>query len=260
MTFKQTEANRRNAQKSTGPRTEEGKKKSRLNAFKHGLTGQLDIMTGDMREAHDTFIARIVDSLKPADALEEQLAHSIAESYWRMNRVSTIENALLAEGDWSLLDHNQDKEFTDLQRALSAARGFIEHPERFNLLTVYEMRLHRKAAADLKQLRELQAERRAQPVETAATAQPNGFVSSTAEFTTPPRQILLSRDREGASTHAAFASTASPQTAAPVLPVPPDVATASSPDAAAASLPPVPEYLMTDIPSHAVRPESSGPA
>jgi hypothetical protein len=52
-------------------------------------------------------------------------------------------------------------QFSDFSRAYAAARAFIEHPERFNLLTVYEMRPHRKAQADLKQLREIQSERRA---------------------------------------------------------------------------------------------------
>jgi hypothetical protein len=88
--------------------------------------------------------------------------------------------------------------YSDVARALSAARAFIEDPARFNLLTVYETRLHRKALADLRQLREIQAERRAAEKETVqpdtkdatATAQPvelesliteNGFVFSGAE-------------------------------------------------------------------------------
>jgi len=164
-TQKQIEANRLNAQKSTGPRTDEGKSKSRLNAFKHGLTGQLDIMTDEQREAHDAFTARIVQSLNPADALESQLAHSIAESYWRMNRVAIIENTLFADADFTLHTGVENPRFTDLARALGAAKAFIEHPERFNLLTVYEMRLHRKAQSELKQLREIQTERRKQDAE-----------------------------------------------------------------------------------------------
>jgi hypothetical protein len=161
LTDKQTEANRRNAQKSTGPRTAAGKNQSRLNAFRHGLTGQLDIMPDDVREAHDAFIARLVLSLQPAHALENQLAHSIAESYWRLNRIPVIENTLLAEGDYVRFEQNQDKDYSDLQRALSSVRAFVENPARFALLTVYETRLHRKAQAELKQLREIQAERRA---------------------------------------------------------------------------------------------------
>ncbi len=180
-TEKQTEANRLNAQKSTGPRTEPGKSRSRLNAFRHGLTGQLDIMPEELREAHDTFIASIVLTLKPADDLENQIAHSIAESYWRLNRIPVVENALLAQGDFALAPENQDIAYSDLQRALSSVRAFIDDPARFGLLTVYEMRLHRKAQSELKQLREIQAGRSAvapailSPVVLHNQSQPQGF-------------------------------------------------------------------------------------
>ena len=51
---KQLEANRTNALLSTGP-TEEGKKRSRLNALRHGITGQVTTMTDEDRTAHDAF-------------------------------------------------------------------------------------------------------------------------------------------------------------------------------------------------------------
>jgi hypothetical protein len=149
-TEKQIEANRLNAQKSTGPRTDAGKRKSRLNAVKHGLTGHLHVMTDDERQAHDTFIAGIVDSLKPADAVEHQLAHSVADGYWRINRVSAIENDFFASEAC-----NQEGD------ALAS----------LNLLTVYEMRLHRKVRLDLQQLREIQAARRADEAKKAEQQQ-----------------------------------------------------------------------------------------
>jgi hypothetical protein len=149
-TEKQIEANRLNAQKSTGPRTEAGKRKSRLNAVKHSLTGHLDVMTDDERLTRDTFVAGIVDSLKPADAVERQLAHSVADGYWRINRVSTIESNFFA----SEACNQEDDALASL-----------------NLLTVYEMRLHRKVRLDLQQLREIQAARRADEAKKAAQEQ-----------------------------------------------------------------------------------------
>lgn len=161
-TEKQIAANRRNAQHSTGPRTEAGRTRSRLNAFRHGLTGQLDILPDDLKEAHDAFVARMLLSLAPADdPLETQLAHSIAESYWRLNRIPIVENVLLLDADYVRSEFNRDKTYSDLHRTLSSVRALIENPQRFGLLTVYEMRLHRKSLADLKQLRQLQAERSA---------------------------------------------------------------------------------------------------
>src|SRR6202012_1741733 len=62
---KQLEANRRNAQHSTGPRTEEGKKVSALNARRHNLPGQVTAMTDADRIMHDAFSAAIVENLAP---------------------------------------------------------------------------------------------------------------------------------------------------------------------------------------------------
>ncbi len=161
-TDKQIEANRLNAQKSTGPRTEAGRAVSRLNAYKHGLTGHLNVMTEDQKDARDAFMAGIVESLKPADAIERQLAHSIADGYWRINRVSTIENNFLAADAYNQeLDRPGESEQPEVDSALASALTFIKNPERFQLLTVYEMRLHRKVRLDLQQLREIQATRRA---------------------------------------------------------------------------------------------------
>ncbi len=174
-TEKQIEANRLNALKSTGPRTEEGRAVSRLNAIKHGLTGHLLVMTDDERQAHDTFVAGIVDGLKPADALERQLAHPIADGYWRINRVSAIEsNFLSADAYNQELDRPADAEQPDVNQALASALTFIKHPERFQLLTVYEMRLHRKVRLDLQQLRDVQAARRAEEAKAAEQEQAAG--------------------------------------------------------------------------------------
>ncbi len=171
-TDKQIEANGLNAQKSIGPRTEAGRAVSRLNAYKHGLTGHLDVMTEEQKEVRDAFMAGIVDGLKPADAIERQLAHSIADGYWRINRVSTIENNFLAADAYNQeLDRPAESEQPEVDRALDSALTFIQHPERFQLLTVYEMRLHRKVRLDLQQLREIQSTRRADEAKKAEQEQ-----------------------------------------------------------------------------------------
>ena len=83
---KQLEANRRNAQRSTGPRTAEGKKVAALNARRHNLTGQVTAMTDADRIMHDAFSASIVENLAPEGAMEIQLAQRIATDSWRLNR------------------------------------------------------------------------------------------------------------------------------------------------------------------------------
>jgi len=145
---------------------------NRLNAFKHGLTGHLEVMTDGERQSRDAFIAGILDSLKPADALERQLAHSVADGYWRINRVSSIENNFLAADAYNQeLDRPAESEQPEVDAALSPALTFIKHPERFQLLGIYEMRLHRKVRLDLQQLREIQAARRADAAKQAEQEQ-----------------------------------------------------------------------------------------
>jgi len=67
----QLEANRLNAQKSTGPRTEEGKNKCKLNAFRHGLTSQVAVMTDPDRDAQEKFIKALVVTIVRSIHLEQ---------------------------------------------------------------------------------------------------------------------------------------------------------------------------------------------
>src|SRR5215470_6988475 len=93
---KQPEANQRNAQFSTGPRTEEGKNHSRTNARRHGMTGQFYALNSQDQIAFDAFRDGLLSVYKPANALESQLAISIAEDHWRLNRARAIENNIYA--------------------------------------------------------------------------------------------------------------------------------------------------------------------
>jgi len=159
-TEEQIAANRRNAQLSTGPRTEAGKKASRMNAYRHGLTGQIDVTTPDEQEAKDKFIAGIVASLTPEPGIELQFAHSIAEDHWRLNRARSIENNIFMLSS-SFQDCTGETEDPEIDKALGAARAFIADPKRFQLLTIYERRIHCSMQKNLQMLNEMQATRRA---------------------------------------------------------------------------------------------------
>src|SRR4051794_19573543 len=69
----QLEANRANAQKSTGPRTEEGKAVARFNARRHGLTGQFYCMSESDEQAYHIFETSLMKDLKPLGAYETQI-------------------------------------------------------------------------------------------------------------------------------------------------------------------------------------------
>jgi hypothetical protein len=90
----QIEANRRNAQLSTGPRTPEGRAATRMNALKHGLTAHQIVVVDETPEDFENFIGEIFSALKPADPVEVRLAERIAVCAWRLRRSYRIEAAL----------------------------------------------------------------------------------------------------------------------------------------------------------------------
>ncbi len=81
------EANRRNALKSTGPKTERGKERARLNALRHGLTAKQLVVEDEDFGDFARFNAELRQTLAPADAVEEQLVECIAVSTWRLRRL-----------------------------------------------------------------------------------------------------------------------------------------------------------------------------
>ncbi len=90
------QANRRNALRSTGPRTERGKRTVMRNATKHGfLAREVVITAGDGEESLEEFHA-LVENLwncyEPAGVVEEALVQTIAASLWRKARVIRAEN------------------------------------------------------------------------------------------------------------------------------------------------------------------------
>jgi hypothetical protein len=92
--FRQIEANRRNAAKSTGPRTPEGKQRSRCNAIRHGLTAETVI--GALEDAEDylAFEAAITADYDAQSAVERELVLRLASLLWRLRRATTIETGL----------------------------------------------------------------------------------------------------------------------------------------------------------------------
>ncbi len=94
VTEKMAEANRRNAQKSTGPRTPEGKERSSQNAFRHGLLARHIFHEKDPHESPDDFntlLASLYDAHKPQGGAEVVLVQRIAVSYWRLCRAYRFE-------------------------------------------------------------------------------------------------------------------------------------------------------------------------
>ena len=151
--------NRANARHSTGPKTETGKHRSSLNALRHGLTGHVIVLPTEDLEAYQRFTKRFFDDFKPQGALEEQLVQMLADTSWRLNRIPALETNLLALG----LHDNADRVDTadpEVHTALVAAATIVDQTRALNTISMHEQRLSRQLERTLKQLREIQAERR----------------------------------------------------------------------------------------------------
>jgi hypothetical protein len=92
--YKQVEANRRNAQKSTGPITEEGKLQSRCNAVRHGLTAETVIGALEDAEDYKAFEAAVIADYDAQSAVERELVLRLASLLWRLRRATAIETGL----------------------------------------------------------------------------------------------------------------------------------------------------------------------
>jgi hypothetical protein len=92
--IKQIEANRRNSLKSTGPKTETGKRASRCNAVRHGLTAETVIGTLEDAEVYKGFEAAVTADYDAQSAVERELVLRLASLLWRLRRATTIETGL----------------------------------------------------------------------------------------------------------------------------------------------------------------------
>jgi hypothetical protein len=92
--FRQFEANRRNALRSTGPKTDDGKRRSRGNALRHGLTAETLVRSLEDAEDYKAFEAAITSDYCAETAVERELVLRLASLLWRLRRATAIETDL----------------------------------------------------------------------------------------------------------------------------------------------------------------------
>lgn len=95
-TDRRAEANRENAQWSTGPRTPTGKAASARNSLRHGLLARETVLPDEDPAAFDAFADDLLENLAPSGAVEELLAARVVDAAWRLRRAARIEDGLLA--------------------------------------------------------------------------------------------------------------------------------------------------------------------
>ncbi len=156
-------ANQANAQKSTGPRTEAGKARSRMNARRHGLTGQFYVMNEEDGLAYTEFERGLFRALVPVGEYEQQLATNIAQNHWRLNRARAIEfnNFGLGHEDFADL---LDTDSAEAAAAIAQAQTWLRDHQALTNLTLYETRIERMITKNKRELDELQRIRKAEGV------------------------------------------------------------------------------------------------
>ncbi len=186
----QVEANRQNAQASSGPKTETGKQRSSQNATRHGFTGQSIVISDEEKEAYENHCIAYLERFAPANQEETGLVQQCADLDWSLHQISvqqfnqmTILNAittrLMLAGEFE-----------------AVAEATAPHLKALNTLSLYETRRRRAADSALQRLTALLAAGEAAVKEAAAhckafNAQGKawnpadfGFVCSSAEVDT----------------------------------------------------------------------------
>jgi hypothetical protein len=176
MSASRLEANHANAQLSTGPRTEEGKAKSCLNAVKTGLTGRTVVLPGDDTDGYQRHLSAFEQELQPVGLRECELAQSVADTWWRLRRIPALEMALFAKGRVEFADLFEEHELP-ARTHLIDAHTFLTYEKQIRNLQLQEARLARRREKETAELRALQQERKQKENEKM---NPNGFEFSTS--------------------------------------------------------------------------------
>jgi hypothetical protein len=153
-------ANIRNAQRSSGPTSEEGKRRSSLNATSHGLTGRTVILLGDDLEKYRAFVQSYLDEHQPVGPTESTLTHALADTGWRLDRFFSTLDGVNALAILDPSSSHSEIPVPQLHATLAEADEYLMEQKTFNNISLYLTRLQRLYERTLKQLKQLQAERK----------------------------------------------------------------------------------------------------
>jgi hypothetical protein len=157
-TDKQTAANRLNAQKSTGPKTPEGRAAVRLNGVKHGLTAETIVLKGESQADFTNMLDSFEAEHHPTTPTEEALVVQLALANWRLRRLYHQEAGFYTSKLKNLASIQKDLNLDDAGR-MGHAAGWSEST--LGLFNRQEGRLERTFYRALHELQRLRKEREA---------------------------------------------------------------------------------------------------
>lgn len=167
--LRRTDANRINAQHSTGPRTSEGKSRASRNAVKHGLLAAQLVLSIEDRNDFETFRAGLIHEYQPVGTQELLLVTQIADNFWRLRRAKGIETAMF--------ERYLDRESASPEQTL--AQVWEQQSQEFERLRRYTAAFERAYYRAIATLRLIQKDRRREDerFDEPPAAAPVGFVS-----------------------------------------------------------------------------------
>ncbi len=163
----QVNANRRNAKKSTGPTTPQGKEVISKNALKHGLLSNSILIPGELPDVFATFAQETMAELDPQGPIEECMAERIVAYLWRLKRILNLESDLFSNRGFDGMD------VFGQQGKPSISTKFERSESTFNTLIRYEVCLERMLNATIANLLSLQSTRRGRLTNGATTSGDN---------------------------------------------------------------------------------------
>ena len=160
-TDSQINANRANAQNSTGPSSPEGKLKSSHNALKTGLTGRTILLPSDDVGAYENFVEILKRKYQPVEAYEKHLVQNIADTEWRLLRIPSLESGYYALGRHELAAECAHEPNEQVRAAMLEAVIDRAYKKDLRNLALQERRLRAQLAKFVAELIEIQEEREA---------------------------------------------------------------------------------------------------
>jgi len=131
--------------RATGPRTAAG---NSLNALRHGLTAACAVLPSENRAAYDAHRRGFFDEYQPATPTETQLTQELADTAWRINRIPSLEAALL------------DRAANPATEQAAVTFDIVDAHRALATLSLHSQRLSRQFQRTVDTLREIQSERR----------------------------------------------------------------------------------------------------
>ena len=121
---KQLLANRLNAKKSTGAKTPEGKRRSSLNAIKHGLTCEKHVAIGENKQEFETLKQQVLIAFPVFDIKSEIYVRKIIQYEWSLRRYQAIETGIFSRES---LDYKSSESFSNKEYVLNVSELTDQH-------------------------------------------------------------------------------------------------------------------------------------